>query len=158
MAFAFSCAWACPCIIKLAHMKSSHLMYQLVSRLSDLIGWRSCASFFQQAPIMSQEFQGSISSPTLSGSSAGNYSCVCYIAHMDHECFPPTATEHMKKSMIHCQHTQSGPSRSIWQITLKQAEYILTYKPDGTFLVWEESQEPSYLSSSSINTHVLSYM
>ena len=57
-------------------------------------------------------------------------------------------------------HTQSEPSSSIWQITWEQAEYILSYEPDGTFLVWKaEFQEPvSYLSSSSINTHVISYV
>ena len=59
-----------------------------------------------------------------------------------------------------CQHTQSEPSSSIWhgrQITEKEAEYILTYKPDGTFLVWEESGESvSDPSSSSISTHTIS--
>ena len=92
---------------------------------------------------------------------------------MGHECFLPTAA---KKSMTHssvvsdgstddgivhngCQHTQSVPSSSIWQITLKEAEYILTYKPDGTFLVREKSGKPaSDPSSSSINTHVISVM
>ena len=53
-----------------------------------------------------------------------------------------------------CQHTQSEPSCSIWQITRDEAEYILTYKPDGTFLVREMSGEPlTDPSSSSINTH-----
>ena len=33
-----------------------------------------------------------------------------------------------------CQHTQSVPSSSIWQITGDEAEYILTYKPVGLFL------------------------
>ena len=56
-----------------------------------------------------------------------------------------------------CQHTQSVPSSSIWQITLEEAKYILTYKPDGTFLVWERSGKPvSDPSSTSINTHVIS--
>ena len=93
---------------------------------------------------------------------------------MGHECFLPTAAEDTKKSITHstvvsdgptdngivhngCQHTQSVPSSSICQITGKQAEYILTYKPDGTFLVWEISGKPvSDPSSSSINTHVIS--
>ena len=92
---------------------------------------------------------------------------------MGHVCFLPTAAEDVMKSMTHssavsdgvtddgivhngCQHTQSEPSSSIWQITLEEAEYILTYKPDGTFLVREMSGEPpSDLSSSSINTHVI---
>ena len=53
-----------------------------------------------------------------------------------------------------CQHTQSEPSSSIWLITRDEAEYILTYKPDGTFLVRETSGEPiTDPSSSSINTH-----
>ena len=53
-----------------------------------------------------------------------------------------------------CQHTQSEPSSSIWQITRDEAEYILTYKPDGTFLVRGKSGKPaSDPSSSSINTH-----
>ena len=56
-----------------------------------------------------------------------------------------------------CQHTQSEPSSSIRQITVKEAEYILTYKPDGTFFVWEESGESvSDPSFSSINTHTIS--
>ena len=94
--------------------------------------------------------------------------------HMGHECFLPTAAEDTKKSMTHssvvsdgatddgivlngCQHTQSVPSSSIWQITLDQAEYILTYKPDGTYLVREISGKPDFNpSSSSINTHVIS--
>ena len=85
-----------------------------------------------------------------------------------------TAAEEIKKSMTHssvvsdgatddgivhngCQHTQSVPSSSIWQITFEQAEYILTYKPDGTFFVWEESGKPvTDPSSSSINTHYIS--
>ena len=55
-----------------------------------------------------------------------------------------------------CQHTQSEPSSSIWQITRDQAEYILTYKPDGTFLVRERKGKPvSDLSSSSISTHLI---
>ena len=88
--------------------------------------------------------------------------------------FFSTAAEDMKKSMTHssvvsngatddsivhngCQHTQSVPSSSIWQITWKQAEYILTYKPDGTFLVCEKSGKPvTDPSSSSINTHNIS--
>ena len=60
--------------------------------------------------------------------------------------------------LIHnrCQHTQSDPSSSIWQITLKEAEYILTYKPDGTFLVRERKGKPvNDPSSSSISTHVI---
>ena len=53
-----------------------------------------------------------------------------------------------------CRHTQSEPSSSIWQITVDEAEYILTYKPDGTFLVRERSGETATdPSSSSINTH-----
>ena len=94
--------------------------------------------------------------------------------HMGHECFLPTAAEDLKKSMIHssvvsdgatddsmvhncCQHTQSVPSSSIWQITGKQAVYILNDKPDGTFLVREISEKPvSDPSSSSINTHSIS--
>ena len=91
-----------------------------------------------------------------------------------HECFLPTGAEDTKKSMTHssavsddatddgivhngCQHTQSVPSSSIWQITGDEAEYILTYKPDGTFLVWERSGKPvSDPSSSSISTHTIS--
>ena len=94
---------------------------------------------------------------------------------MGHECFPPTAAEDVMKSMtdsmthssavsdgvtddgiVHngCQHTQSEPSSSIWQITWEEAEYILTYKPDGTFLVLERKGKPvTDPSSSSINTH-----
>ena len=93
---------------------------------------------------------------------------------MGHECFLPTAAEDIKKSMTHssivsdgatddgivhngCQHTQSVPSGSIWHITPEEAEYILTYKPDGTFLVREVVGKPvSYPSSSSINAHVIS--
>ena len=52
-----------------------------------------------------------------------------------------------------CQHTQSEPSSSIWQITVKEAEYILTYKPDGTFLVREEIGNITDTSSSSIYSH-----
>ena len=57
-----------------------------------------------------------------------------------------------------CQHTQSEPSSSIWQkITMQEAEYILTYKPEGTFLFWEISGETdSDPSSSSILSHVIS--
>ena len=93
---------------------------------------------------------------------------------MGHECFLPTAAEDTEKSMTHssvvsdgatddsivhngCQHTQSVPSSSIWQITADEAEYILTYKPDGTFLVWERSGKlVSDSSSSSISTHLIS--
>ena len=93
---------------------------------------------------------------------------------MGHVCFLPTAAEDVMKSMTHssavsdgvtddcivhngCQHTQSEHSSSIWQITLEEAEYILTYKPDGTFLVREMS-ERKFIdpSSSSISTHVIS--
>ena len=56
-----------------------------------------------------------------------------------------------------CQHTQSEPSSSIWQIIGREAQYILTYKPDGTFLVWETSGESvSDPSSSSILSHIIS--
>ena len=55
-----------------------------------------------------------------------------------------------------CHHTQSVPSSSIWQITVNKAEYVLTNKPDGTFLVWERSGTVSDPSSSSISTHVFS--
>ena len=100
--------------------------------------------------------------------------CCSHTVHMGHECFLPTAAEDTKKSMTHssvvsdgatddsiahngCQHTQSVPSSSIWQITLDEAVYILTYKPDGTFLVMEISGKPvSDPSSSSINTHIIS--
>ena len=99
--------------------------------------------------------------------------CCSHNVHMDHECFLPTAAEDTKKSMTHssvvsdgaiddgivhngCQHTQSVPSSSIWQITADEAEYILTYKPDGTFLVRERSGKPvSNPSSSSISTLVI---
>ena len=99
--------------------------------------------------------------------------CCSHTVHMGHECFLPTAAERIKKSMTHssvvsdgaiddgivhngCQHTQSVPSSSIWQITWEQAEYILTYKPDGTFLVREISGKPvSDPSSSSINSHAI---
>ena len=82
-----------------------------------------------------------------------------------------SAAEDMQKSMIHssavsngaiddgivhngCQHTQSVPSSSIWQITGEKAEYILTGQPDGTFLVMEICGKPvSDPSSSSLNTH-----
>ena len=102
--------------------------------------------------------------------------CCSHTVHMGHECFLPTAADDIKKSTIHssvvsdgatddcivhngCQHTQSVPSCSIWQITAKQAEYILTYKPDGTFLVGEISRKPvSDPSSSSINTHDISFV
>ena len=56
-----------------------------------------------------------------------------------------------------CQHTQSVPSSSIWQITGEEAEYILTYKPDGSFLVRELKGKPvTNPLSSSIITHVIS--
>ena len=56
-----------------------------------------------------------------------------------------------------CQHTQSEPSSSIWQITEGEAEYILTYKPDGTFLVREKRGKPvTDASTSSIITHFIS--
>ena len=91
--------------------------------------------------------------------------------HMGHECFLPTAAEDVMKSMTHssavsdgvtdygivhngCQHTQSESSSSIWQITGEEAEYILTYKPDGTFLVREiKGKTVTDASLSSINTH-----
>ena len=93
---------------------------------------------------------------------------------MGHVCFLPTAAEDVMKSMTHssavsdgvnddgivhndCQHTQSEPSSSKWQITFEEAEYILTYKPDGTFLVRERSGKPvTDLSSPSIITHDIS--
>ena len=56
-----------------------------------------------------------------------------------------------------CQHAQSVPSSSIWQITVEEAEYILIYKPDGTFLVSERSGKPVFNPSlTSINTHFIS--
>ena len=100
--------------------------------------------------------------------------CLCrsHTVHMGHV---PTVAEDVMKSMTHssavsdgvtddgivhngCQYTQSEPSSSIWQITWEQAEYILTYKPDGTFLVRERSGKPviDQSSSSSINTHDIS--
>ena len=97
--------------------------------------------------------------------------CMCLCVDMGHVCFLPTEAEDVMKSMTHssavsdgvsddvivhngCQHTQSEPSSSIWQIMAKEAEYILTYKPDGTFLVREMSGKPvTDPSSSSINTH-----
>ena len=97
--------------------------------------------------------------------------CCSHTVHMGHACFLPTAAEDVMKSMTHssavsdgvtddskehvgCHHTQSEPSSSIWQITKDEAEYILTYKPDGTFLVREISGKPvTDPSSSSINTH-----
>ena len=55
-----------------------------------------------------------------------------------------------------CQHTQSEPSSSVWQITGEEAEYILTYKPDGTFLVREIIGKPiSDPSTCSLNTHAI---
>ena len=101
-----------------------------------------------------------------------HYNCVT--VHMGHECFLPTAAEDLMMSMTHssavsdgvtddgivhngCQHTQSEPSSSIWQISFKEAEYILIYKPDATFLVREKKGKPvSDPSSSSINTHSIS--
>ena len=101
--------------------------------------------------------------------------CCSHTVHMGHECFLPTAAEDVMKSMMHssavsdgvtddgivhngCQHTQSEPSSSIWQITGEVAEYILTYKPDGTFLVWEISGESLFdpSSSSLILSHFIS--
>ena len=100
--------------------------------------------------------------------------CCSHTVHMGHVCFLPTAAEDVMKSMTHssavsdgvtddgvvyngCQHTQSEPSSSIWQITLEETEYILTYKPDGTFLVREIKGKPvTDPSSSSIITHVIS--
>ena len=97
--------------------------------------------------------------------------CCSHTVHMGHVCFLPTAAEDVMKSMTHssavsdgvtddgivhngCHHTQNEPSSSIWQITIDQAEYILTYKPDGTFLVREMSGEPiTHPSSSTLNTH-----
>ena len=120
----------------------------------------------------------SLHKPSGSDSQGMVIHCVClccsHTVHMGHVCFLPTAAEDVMKSMTHssavsdcvtddgivhngCQHTQSEPSSSIWQITRDQAEYILTYKPDGTFLVSEISGEPvTDLSSSSITTHVMS--
>ena len=92
---------------------------------------------------------------------------------MGHECFLPTAAEDVMKSMTHpsavsdgvtddgivhngCPHTLSEPSSSIWQITVEEAEYILTY---GTFLVFERKGTPvSDPSSSSTSTHVISFV
>ena len=55
-----------------------------------------------------------------------------------------------------CQHTQSEPSSSVWQITIEEAEYIMAYKPDGTFLVRVVIGKPvSDPSSYSINTHAI---
>ena len=99
--------------------------------------------------------------------------CCSHTVHMGHEYFLSTAAEDLKKSMTHssvvsdgatdgivhngCQHTQSVPSSSIWQIKDDEAEYILTYKPDGTFLVREISGKPvTDPSSSSISTHIIS--
>ena len=104
------------------------------------------------------------------------WQCNCVTVHMGHVCmcFLPTAAEDVMKSMTHssavsdgvtddgivhngCQHTQSEPSSSIWQITLEETEYILTYKPDGTFLVREmKGKAVSDPSSSSIISHVIS--
>ena len=57
------------------------------------------------------------------------------------------------------QHTESIPtsSRGVWQITWDQAALVLSDKPDGSFLIREESRkvhDPSL--SSSINTHDIS--
>ena len=100
--------------------------------------------------------------------------CCSHAVHMGHECFLPTAAEDTKKSMTHssvvsdgatdngivhngCQHTQSVPSSSIWQITFQQVEFILTGKTDGTFLVLEISgKRVTDPSSSSIITHTIS--
>ena len=97
--------------------------------------------------------------------------CCSHTVHMGHVCSLPTADEDVMNSMTHsgvvsdgvtddgivhngCQHTQSEPSSSIWQITFDEAEYILTYKPDGTFLVREMSGElVTDPSSSSIITN-----
>ena len=57
------------------------------------------------------------------------------------------------------QHTQSVPtsSRGVWQITMEQAELVLSGKPDGSFLVREKSGKPVYDPSfSSMNTHDIS--
>ena len=58
------------------------------------------------------------------------------------------------------QHTQSVPtsSRGVWQITMDEAELVLSGKPDGSFLVRElESGKPVYDPSfSSISTHAIS--
>ena len=57
------------------------------------------------------------------------------------------------------QHIQSLPtsSKGVWQITLRQAELVLSSEPNGSFLLWEESGKPIYdPSSSSINTHDIS--
>ena len=107
----------------------------------------------------------------LSGDMEIHCKCLCcsHTVHMDHECF----LAEVKKSVTHssvvsdgatddgivhngCQHTQSVLSSSIWQITVEEAEYILTYKPDGTFLVRERSGKPvTDPSSSSISTHAI---
>ena len=100
--------------------------------------------------------------------------CCSHTVHIDHECFLPTAAEDVMKSMTHSsavsdgvtddgivhngsQHIQSENSSSIREITQQVAEYILIYKPDGTFLVWEKSGVSfSDPSSSSILSHYIS--
>ena len=101
--------------------------------------------------------------------------CCSHTVHTGHVFFLPTAAEGVMKSMTHssavsdgvtddgivrngCQHTQSEPTSSIQEITDEEAEYILTYKPDGTFLVRENGGKPFIdpSSSSSIITHVIS--
>ena len=57
------------------------------------------------------------------------------------------------------QHTQSVPtsSRGVWQITVEQAQLVLSGKSDGNFLVSQRSGKPVHdPSSSSINTHFIS--
>ena len=57
------------------------------------------------------------------------------------------------------QHTQSVPtsSRGVWQISMNQAKLVLSSKPDGSFLVREESGKPVYdPSTSSLKTHDIS--
>ena len=58
------------------------------------------------------------------------------------------------------QRTQSVPtsSRGVWQITTKQAELVLSDKPDGSFLVREQSGKPIHDTSYSlsISTHAIS--
>ena len=92
-------------------------------------------------------------------------------------CFLPTAEDVVRKwavprssvvsdgvtddGIVHngYQHTQSvlTSSRGVWQITKKQAELVLSSKPDGSFLVRKRGEKPAYdLSSSSISTHVIS--
>ena len=57
------------------------------------------------------------------------------------------------------QHTQSVPtsSRGVWQITMQQARKVLSSKPDGSFLVREETGKPLYDPSFlSLCTHGIS--